>query len=104
MLPLTEEARLGLAALAYVIDLHDELTQENGAPPLGTQNQAVDFILSDPELRHALADWAANAEVDEATTTLQRRPPHDALYHRVRTYLEHIMGPRVFPTAKERAR
>jgi len=32
MLPLTEEERLRLAALAYVIDLHDELTQENGAP------------------------------------------------------------------------
>ena len=44
MLPLTEEERLRLAALAYVIDLHDELTQENGAPPLGTQNQAVDFV------------------------------------------------------------
>jgi hypothetical protein len=44
MVELTKEARLKMAALAYVIGLHNELTQENGAPPLGTQNQAVDFI------------------------------------------------------------
>ena len=103
MLPFTEEERLRLAALAYVIDLHDELTQENGAPPLGTQNQTVDFILSNPELRRALAAWAADAEIDEATLTL-RRLPQDALYHRVRTHLDHIKGPGVFPTAKDLAR
>jgi hypothetical protein len=96
----TEETRLRLAALAYVINLYDELTQENGAPPLGTQNQAVDFILGDPELRRALADWAANAEIDEATTAPPRRPPYDALYHRVRSFLEPILGPRVFSTPK----
>jgi hypothetical protein len=96
----TEETRLRLAALAYVINLYDELTQENGAPPLGTQNQAVDFILGDPELRCALADWAANAEIDEATTAPPRRPPYDALYHRVRGFLEPILGPRVFSTPK----
>ena len=104
MVPLTEEERLRLAALAYVIELHEELTQENGAPPLGTQNQAVDFILGDPESLRALAMWAANAEIAEATTTPQRRPPQDALYHRVRDYLEHIGGRRVFPTGKELAR
>ena len=43
-----ENTRLRQAALAYVIDLYDELTEENGAPTLGTQNQAVDFILADP--------------------------------------------------------
>jgi hypothetical protein len=96
----TEETRLRLAALAYVINLYDELTQENGAPPLGTRNKAVDFILGDPELRRALADWAANAEIDEATTAPPRRPPHDALYHRVRGFLEPILGPRVFSTPK----
>ena len=103
MLPLTEDERLKLAALAYVIDLHDELTQENGAPPLGTQNQAVDFILRDPELRRALAAWAANADIGEATLAL-RRPPQDALYDHVRSYLERIGERRVFPTAKELAR
>ena len=100
MLPFTEEERLRLAALAYVIDLHDELTQENGAPPLGTQNQTVDFILGNPELRRALAAWAADAEVDEASLRL-RRPPQDALYDQVRSYLEHIGEKRVFPTAEQ---
>ena len=92
------ETRVRQAALSYVMNLRCELTQENGAPPLGTQNQAVDFILGDPELRHALADWAASAEIGEATMTL-RRLPQDALYHRVRTYLGQIMGPPVFATA-----
>ena len=40
----------------------DELTEENGAPTLGTQNQAVDFILADPELCRAVADWAADRQ------------------------------------------
>ena len=97
---LTKEARLRLAALAYVIDLHNELTQENGAPPLGTQNQAVDFILGDPELRRALADWAAGADLKQITTAM-RRPPQDALYHRVRSYFEQIDGRRIFPAAKQ---
>ena len=103
MSPSTEAEKLRRAALAYVIDLHNELTQENGAPPLGTQNQAVDFILGDPESCRALAAWAADAEIDEATLTL-RRLPQDALYHRVRTHLDHIKGPGVFPTAKDLAR
>ena len=43
---MSEDVRL--QALAYVIKLYDELTAENGAPTLGTQNQAVDFILAKP--------------------------------------------------------
>jgi hypothetical protein len=100
MVQVTEEARLKMAALAYVIGLHNELTQENGAPPLGTQNQVVDLILGDPELRRALADRVADADFDEMTTAL-RRPPHDALYHRVRSYLEQIDRPRIFATAEQ---
>jgi len=92
MSPLTEEDKLRLAALAYVTDLHNDLTQESGALPLGTQNQAIEFILGDPELRRALAAWAADAEIHEASLTL-RRPLQDALYHRVRTHLDHIKGP-----------
>ena len=60
-----EDVRLRLQALAYVIRLYDELTAENGAPTLGTQNQAVDFILADPELRRAVAEWAATTNTDE---------------------------------------
>ena len=63
-----EDIGLRQAALAYVIELYDELTEENGAPTLGTQNQAVDFILADPE-RAAVADWAAG-------TRSAKQPPH----------------------------
>ena len=100
MAQLTEEARLRLAALNYVAALHKEVTQEHGMPPLGTQNQAVDLILGDPELRRALANWAADADLEQITTAMQR-PPHDALYRRVRDYLERIPRPRVFPVTKE---
>ena len=48
--PPFEDAKLGAQALAYVIELYRELTVENGAPTLGTQNQVVDFIRADPEL------------------------------------------------------
>ncbi|MBV8118966.1 MAG: hypothetical protein JO081_03390 [Alphaproteobacteria bacterium] len=32
--------------LAYVVELYPELTQENGSPTAGTQNQVVDFVLA----------------------------------------------------------
>ncbi len=94
-----DDTRLKLQALAYVIELYRELTAENGAPTLGTQNQAVDFILADPELRRAVARWAETTEIDEATTAPPRRPRRDALYDRVRAYLEQIMGRPVFAAA-----
>jgi hypothetical protein len=71
----TEDTKLGAQALAYVIELYRELTVENGAPTLGTQNQAVDFIRSDPELRRAVSAWAEAADIDEATTAPRRRLP-----------------------------
>jgi hypothetical protein len=91
-----EDTRLRQAALAYVIELYQELTQENGAPTLGTQNQAIDFILADPDLRAAVADWAARQPIGEATTAPPRRLPQDALYRQVRAFLERIMEPPVF--------
>ena len=63
-----EDTKLLEQALVYVIRLYHELTEENGAPTLGTQNQAVDFMLADPELCRAVSDWARTAEIDEATT------------------------------------
>src|SRR5215204_776128 len=45
-----EDTKLGAQALAYVIEMHQELTGENGAPTLGSQNQTVEFIRADPEL------------------------------------------------------
>ena len=41
---LTEDTVLIRRAIAYVIELYRELTAENGAPSLGTQNQVVEFI------------------------------------------------------------
>jgi len=91
-----EDTGLRQAALAYVIELYEELTEENGAPTLGTQNQAVDFILADPDLRAAAADWAARTPIGEATTAPPLRLPQDALYEQVRAFLERVMPPPVF--------
>jgi hypothetical protein len=66
---LTEDTVLIRRAIAYVIELYRELTAENGAPSLGTQNQVVEFILADPELREAVAQWGQAADPDEATTS-----------------------------------
>jgi hypothetical protein len=92
----TEDTKLGTQALAYVTELYRELTVENGAPTLGTQNQAVDFIRSDPELRRAVSAWAAAADIDEATTAPRRRLPFDTLYNQVRCFLERNMTPPIF--------
>jgi hypothetical protein len=91
-----EDTKLREQALVYVIRLYDELTEENGAPTLGTQNQAVDFILADPELCRAVADWAGTTEIGEATTAPPQRLPSDALYDRVRTFLAQTMEAPVF--------
>ena len=93
-----EDIGLRQAALAYVIELYRELTEENGAPTLGTQNQAVDFILADPERRRRVVEWATSASIDEATTVPPRRLPVDTLYIEVRTEMERIMAPPVFET------
>ena len=81
-----------LQALAYVIRLYNELTAENGAPTLGTQNQAVDFILANQELRRAVAGWAASTNINEASTAPPQRLPYDQLYQQVRAYLGAIIG------------
>ena len=91
--PPIEDTKLGAQALAYVIELYHELTVENAAPTLGTQNQAVDFIRDDPQLRRAVAAWAKNSEIDEATTMPRQRLPFDALYNQVRAFLERSMAP-----------
>jgi hypothetical protein len=65
---ITEDILLIRQAFAYAIELYRELSEENGAPSLGTQNQVVDFILSDRELRTAIAQWGRLIESDEATT------------------------------------
>jgi hypothetical protein len=96
MSEITEDTVLIRQALAYAIELYRELSEENGAPSLGTQNQVVDFILADPELRAAAAHWAPLVESDEATTAPPRRLPYDAAYRRIRDYLQSIMDEPVF--------
>ena len=93
---LTEDTVLIRRAIAYVIELYRELTAENGAPSLGTQNQVVEFILADPELREAVAQWGQAADPDEATTQPLRRLPCDATYQRARAYLRRVMDEPVF--------
>jgi len=44
---------------------------------------------------------AAEGRIGGATAAPPRRPPHDALYHRVRSYLEKIMGPPVFAAGQQ---
>jgi hypothetical protein len=85
-----ENTKLALQALAYVHKLYAKLMAAHAAPGLGTQNQAVHFILDDPELRSAVATWAATTDIDEASATPPRKVPHDELYRRVREYLEKI--------------
>lgn len=98
----TEDTELIRHAVAYVIELYHELTAENGAPSLGTQNQAVDFILADPELRAAVTQWGRTFETDEATTSRVRHLPCDTAYRRIRAYLQSIMEPPVFMRPADR--
>jgi hypothetical protein len=61
----------------------------------------VDFILADPELRAAVADWGRLVDSGEATTAPPRRLPCDAAYRRVRAYLESIMDQPVFTRPRQ---
>ena len=99
---ITENIMLIRQALAYVIELYRELTEENGAPTLGTQNQVVDFILADPELSRAVSDWAQGVEIDEATTDPPSHLPRDGTYQRVSAYLQSVMDQPVFTRPGQR--
>lgn len=89
----TNNTELSAEALAYVIELYRELTAENGAPTLGAQNQAVEFILADPELSAAVTRWAAGRDIGEARMAPPQRLPRDALHERARACLEAAMLP-----------
>jgi hypothetical protein len=94
----TEDTALIEAAIAYVIELYRELSVENGAPTLGTQNQAVDLILADPALARAIKEWATSAQIDEAKAAPPQRLPVDDTYRRVAAFLRDIMGARFLST------
>jgi hypothetical protein len=99
----TEEARLKMAALSHVIDLHNELHPGKRRAAARHLKPCRRFHFGRPGLWRALADRAADADIDEMTTVL-RWPLQDALYHRVRSYLEYITGPPVFTTAEQLSR
>jgi hypothetical protein len=98
-----EDVELIASAMAYVVELYRELSEENGAPCLGTQNQAIDFILADPELREAVARWERAFGGDEASTRPARRLPYDDTYRRVAAQLSAAMAPPVFKRVREDA-
>ena len=77
MVGFTEDTALIIDACAYVIELYRELTEENGAPTPGTQNQAVNFILADPLLSRHVKAWGESRRVDEATAAPPQRLPFD---------------------------
>jgi len=96
MTGLTEDTALIGDAIAYVIELYRELSGENGAPSLGTQNQTVDFILADPELSRAVKEWGERTRITEATTAPPQRLPFDEGYRRVAAFMHSIMEAPVF--------
>jgi hypothetical protein len=91
----TADAEFLLDALAYVTRLYQELSQENGAPTLGTQNQIVDFVAADPELRAYVREWALRHNSPEATMAPPERLPQDAQYRRIRDAMLRFMAERV---------
>ena len=96
MTSLTQDTRLIADAFDYVLELYRELSEENGAPSLGTQNQAVDFILADPDLSRSVAEWGRQARNDEARIAPPQRLPYDETYRRVEGFLRRIMEVPVF--------
>lgn len=69
-----EDTRLIEDALAYVTALYRELSQENGAPMLGTQNQVVDFILDDAELRNYVRALGSRRQARRGLSRPARAP------------------------------
>src|SRR5215467_10148708 len=100
----TEDAGLIGQVVAYVIELYRELTEENGAPTLGTQNQLADFILAAAELCEAVAAWGRIVGTDEATTQPSPRLPDNAAYRRIPAYMESIIEPALFVCSQARIR
>src|SRR5579883_988357 len=90
------DVELIAAAIAYVTELYRELSQENGAPTLGTQNQMVEIILADPALRDGVRHWAAGRTLDEASLEPPERLPHDHLYRSLREAMAKAMAAPAF--------
>ncbi len=96
MVGFTEDTALIRDACAYVIALYRELSEENGAPTPGTENQAINFILADPEMSRSVKEWGERRRVDEATTAPAQRLPADETYRRVAEFMRRVMEVPVF--------
>ncbi len=96
----SEDTATIAAALAYVTELYHELTDENGAPTLGTQNQVVDFIRGDPELSAYVRGWAATQPMDQPLPVPPMRLPLDAAYERIAAHMRAVMERPVFERAR----
>ncbi len=96
MVGITENTDLIRQAFEYVIEVYRELSEENGAPTPGTQNQTVNFILADPELRRDVKVWAASAAADEASIVPPHRLPRGDTYRRVAEFMARAMERPVF--------
>jgi hypothetical protein len=83
----TEDPDAIIDALVYVELLHQEITVENGAPPLGTQNQVVEAILADAALTAYVRAWAERERALECRVSPPARLPIDDTYRRVRDLL-----------------
>ena len=88
----SEDAALLLDAMAYVEEVHRELTAENTAPPPGVEGRVVEAVLADPILTQRVRDWATENRTLEASLTPLRRPAMDHAYRRVRDLLVAAAG------------
>ncbi|MBV8739012.1 MAG: hypothetical protein JO007_17495 [Alphaproteobacteria bacterium] len=96
MTGLTHDTELIRHAVEYVAELYRELSEENGAPTPGTQNQVVNFILADPALSRAVRAWGERTRADEATAGPPQRLPFDETYRRVEAFMRSVMERPVF--------
>jgi hypothetical protein len=78
-------------ALEYVGELYREITDENGMPTLGIQNQVVDFIRDNPELSAYVRRWGADRRADSVVPVPPERLPQDAAYARILARLCQVM-------------
>jgi hypothetical protein len=80
--------------MAYVEEIHRELTAENTAPPPGVEGQIVQAVVADPAMSAYVRNWARRHRVLEASTEPLQRPPMDDVYWRVRDLLVAAEGRR----------
>jgi hypothetical protein len=87
VMAITEDADTILDAIAYVAEVHEDLTLEHGAPPLGPQNQVVEAILADADFATYVRNWAERNRELEAQAEPRIRPPIDEVYRRAAAML-----------------